>query len=177
MYADRAQRQVHELANELYADNYDYLLAIARRNAHTNTDAAEAMQEAFVSFIAHFDPEGGAPPLAWLTLTLKRQCWRARREAHLERQCGQEAEREELGSRLEALGSPQPETAERVLERDDARRRLRRLKPDERTALGMLAAGYSYREIGERCGWTYTKVNRCLAEGRATLRSRPRQGL
>ena len=23
----------------------------------------------------HFDPSGGAPPLAWLTLTLKRECW------------------------------------------------------------------------------------------------------
>ena len=33
------------------------------------------------------------------------------------------------------------------------------------------AQGYSYAEICERCGWTYTKVNRCLAEGRARLRS------
>jgi hypothetical protein len=32
------------------------------------------------------------------------------------------------------------------------------------------AAGYSYREIGERQGWTYIKVNRCIAEGRAALR-------
>jgi DNA-directed RNA polymerase specialized sigma24 family protein len=33
-----------------------------------------------------------------------------------------------------------------------------------------LALGYSYREIAERQGWTYTKVNRCVAEGRAALR-------
>lgn len=32
------------------------------------------------------------------------------------------------------------------------------------------AAGYSYREIGQRRGWTYTKVNRALATARATLR-------
>ena len=31
------------------------------------------------------------------------------------------------------------------------------------------AQGYSYAEICELCGWTYTKVNRCLAEGRARL--------
>ncbi len=33
------------------------------------------------------------------------------------------------------------------------------------------AEGYSYAEIAETCGWTYTKVNRSLAEGRARLRS------
>jgi DNA-directed RNA polymerase specialized sigma24 family protein len=36
----------------------------------------------------------------------------------------------------------------------------------------LLAAGLSYAEIGELCGWTYTKVNRCLAEGRVALRER-----
>jgi DNA-directed RNA polymerase specialized sigma24 family protein len=49
-----------------------------------------------------------------------------------------------------------------VIERDDARHRLARLKPAERTALGMRAAGLSYAEIGELRGWTYTKVNRCI---------------
>ncbi len=28
------------------------------------------------------------------------------------------------------------------------------------------AEGLSYQEIGERCGWTYTKVNRAITEGR-----------
>jgi hypothetical protein len=28
------------------------------------------------------------------------------------------------------------------------------------------AEGLSYNEIGERLGWTYTKVNRCITEGR-----------
>jgi RNA polymerase sigma factor (sigma-70 family) len=172
MYQDAAQRQVRELASELYAERHDYLLAIARRNAHTEADAAEALQEAFASFLRAFDPDGGAPPLAWLTLTLKRQCWRQRREAHLDRNYGQEAEAggQELGSFLEALTSLGPDPAERVLEREEGRRQLRRLKPDERTALGMCAAGFSYAEIAERRGWTYTKVNRCLSEGRAALR-------
>ena len=172
MHQDSAQRQMRELATELYAEKHDYLLAIARRNAHTEADAAQALQEAFASFIAKFDPHRGAPPLAWLTLTLKRQCWRQRREAHLDRHYGQEAETggEELGSFLERLSSLEPQPAERVIEREDCRRRLARLKPDERTALGMRAAGLSYAEIGELRGWTHTKVNRCLSEGRAALR-------
>jgi DNA-directed RNA polymerase specialized sigma24 family protein len=110
---------------------------------------------------------------------LKRQCWRQRREAHLDRNYGQEAAesgREELGSFLEALSSLEPDPADRVIEREEGRRRLRRLKPDERTALGMLAAGLSYKEIGELRGWTHTKVNRCLSEGRTALRQMQRVG-
>ena len=49
-------------------------------------------------------------------------------------------------------------------------RALGRLKPDERKALVLKAHGFSYAEISELNGWTYTKVNRCLTEGRARLR-------
>jgi DNA-directed RNA polymerase specialized sigma24 family protein len=58
-----------------------------------------------------------------------------------------------------------------VIERDEGRRRLRRLKPDERRALGLIGADYSYREVGEITGWTYTKANRRIAEGLAALRA------
>jgi len=77
-------------------------------------------------------------------------------------------------------GEPEPEVAasgvdpDEQLERPEAVRRffeaLAQLKPDERVALLLLGFGFSYREIGERQGWRYTKVNRCLAEGRAALR-------
>ena len=33
----------------------------------------------------------------------------------------------------------------------------------------LLAEGYSYRQICEQTGWSYTKVNRCLTEGRQAL--------
>jgi DNA-directed RNA polymerase specialized sigma24 family protein len=63
------------------------------------------------------------------------------------------------------------------LERCERRERLRRarrllaaLKADERRAIVLQASGYSYAEICRITGWTYTKVNRCLAEGRARLR-------
>ncbi len=50
------------------------------------------------------------------------------------------------------------------------RSHLAALKRDERRALSLLALGYSYSEICELTEWSYTKVNRCLAEGRAALR-------
>lgn len=172
MYNARSsQSEVRRLATQLYAERRDYLLAIARRNATGEADAEEALQEAFVSFIRHFDPSRGAPPLAWLTLTLKRECWAKRRAQHLDRHIGQEAERggDEFGSVLESIPSPTSGLEELVLKREDARARLWRLKPDERTALFLHAFGYSYQEIGERRGWTYAKVNRCISEGRAAL--------
>jgi RNA polymerase sigma factor (sigma-70 family) len=175
MYAEpKSSAEVRELATELYREKRAYLLSIARYNATGEADAEEALQEAFVSFIRHFDPDRGAPPLAWLTLTLKRQCWRQRREAHLDRHLGQEAERggEELGFVLESVPSPITGPEELAIRRDGARRRLGCLKPDQRTALILQAAGYSYAEIGAGLGWSYTKVNRCVNEGRAALRAR-----
>jgi hypothetical protein len=49
---------------------------------------------------------------------------------------------------------------------------LQRLKPHEIRALWLKAEGHSYNEIAEITGWTYTKVNRCLSEGRSSFLSR-----
>jgi len=46
-------------------------LRIAVKHAANREDASEAVQFAFLAFIDHFDPDVDAPPLAWLTLTLK----------------------------------------------------------------------------------------------------------
>jgi RNA polymerase sigma factor (sigma-70 family) len=51
-----------------------------------------------------------------------------------------------------------------------SREALRALKPAELRALTLLAAGYSYAEIGEITGFSRTKINRCLAEGRERFR-------
>jgi len=63
------------------------------------------------------------------------------------------------------------EWAERSEQAAEAWRRLSSLKANERLAILLQAGGYSYAEICARCGWTYTKLNRCLAEGRAALRA------
>ncbi len=52
-----------------------------------------------------------------------------------------------------------------------SREALQALKPAELRALTLLAEGYSYAEIGEITGFSPTKVNRCLAEGRERFRS------
>jgi RNA polymerase sigma factor (sigma-70 family) len=51
-----------------------------------------------------------------------------------------------------------------------SREALQRLKPAELRALTLLAEGYSYKEIGAITGFSATKVNRALAEGRERFR-------
>jgi len=166
-------REVCDLAEQIFRERQGYLATIASRNACNEADAQEALSEAFAAFHRAYDPRGKAPPLAWLALTIKRECWRKRRDAHLNRQAGR-ARPAESGEDLDSVLIPIPSRAtapdELIAERDDARCRIARLKPDQRTALALLAAGYSYKEIAELKGWTYTKVNRCIREGRAALR-------
>jgi RNA polymerase sigma factor (sigma-70 family) len=164
------------LAGELYASSRGHLLRIARSNALNAEDAEESLQEAFIAFVQKFDPDGEAPPLAWLTLTMKRECWGRAKRAHLDRRAGQEVDHgsDEVGTCLAQLPDlgPSPQEHAELRERvAEVRAMIAQLKPDERRALTLKALGFSYREIGERTGWTYTKINRCIAEGRARLRA------
>jgi DNA-directed RNA polymerase specialized sigma24 family protein len=163
--------EVRELAEALFRQERQFLLAIAHRHAYNHADAMEAMNDAFAAFLRAYDPLGEAPPLPWFVLTLKRECWRKIRDAHLDRYVGQEVERgdDEMGSVMETLPARGSAVEDRVAEIDEARQRLAPLKPDERTAIGAFAAGYPYKEIAGRQDWTYTKVNRCMREGRAAL--------
>ena len=177
MYANAEQRnreRVQVLADKLYRERYHYLVRIARRNG-AGADADDAVNDAFATFIDKFDPASGSPPLGWLTLTLQRRCWAINRSRRLDRRAGHWVHPESGEPRFSVANLPtqtagpeeSTERAEYVLE---ARERLAALKPDERTALLLFGLGYTYHEIGERRGWTYTKTNRCIAEGRAALR-------
>ncbi len=177
MYASSAEQQrrneVQTLAEQLYRKRYHYLLRTATRNAANYADAEEAVSEGFASFIRAFDPAGEAPPLAWLMLTIKRGCWDRYRRQHLERSAGQQTGRAqgESGTDIDSIPSPASATEQLVAEVDEVRTQLATLKAAERRTLSLLAAGYSYVEAGEITGFSLTKINRCAAEGRATLRA------
>ncbi|HEX3318456.1 MAG TPA: hypothetical protein VHR88_10580 [Solirubrobacteraceae bacterium] len=73
----------------------------------------------------------------------------------------------------EAVHLPGP--SERAADRERAHRSLSALaalKPAESRALVLQAAGRTYAEIEGETGWTHTKVNRALTEGRAAFRAR-----
>lgn len=176
MYASSPEQsrraRVQALAAQLHADRYHHLLQIARRHAAEDTEAEDAVQEAFAQFISAYQPDGGSPPLAWLTLTAKRLCWAARQRSRAIRidPTGQDGP--------EGIAAPDPAgpaAVEQAVERAERAgavgEGMARLKPAERRALSLLALGYSYKEIGDLCAWSRTKVNRSLAEGRAALRA------
>jgi hypothetical protein len=73
----------------------------------------------------------------------------------------------------EALHLPGPD--ERAAAREHIDRSLAALaslKPAESRALVLQATGRSYAEIEAETGWSHTKVNRVLTEGRAAFRTR-----
>lgn len=167
------------LADEIYKRHHKKLLSIGKQNCPSVEDAEEALQDTFILFIDHFDPSSDAPPLAWLTLTLKRRCWATyRRQQFLQQnrlanptgepnrsQDAEALDNRHLPDELAAAAENVQRTREQLLE----------LKQDERRALSLLAIGYSYREICDITNWSYTKVNRCISEGRARLRKLNKQ--
>ena len=171
----QGRARVRELADRLYRERYHHLLRIADRSAISRSDAEEAVQFGFMAFIEHFDPEGEAPALPWVTLTVKRRCWALYRARHLDRSVGQETEAEAAGvgpgAVVDAIPSRATGTEQLVTGVEEARWRLAALKPAERRVLGLIAAGCSYAEIGEITGFSYRKTNRCAGEGRAALRA------
>lgn len=174
--SDRRRSRAQALAAQLYASQHRRLLAIGKRNSSSTEDAEEALHDTFILFINHFDPASGAPPLAWLTLTLKRRCWATyRRQQLLQRQEPNPNATTNPTSQSDELLDPSrlpDELAVVSANVSEARHKLSQLKKDERRALSLLAIGYSYREICDVTGWTYTKVNRCISEGRASLRGK-----
>lgn len=165
MSATPSPRQTGAIAERLYAEDRERLLAIARRNCADVEDAEEALHDALVLFIERFDPAGGSPPLPWLTLTLKRRCWAIYRRR---RELAERLARADRGA-ARAL-RPVEELAELREQASVLGREIRGLREEEREALSLLAAGLSYREIGERYGWTPKRVDRCLERARAKLR-------
>lgn len=169
----RRQARVWPLAEQLYRERHRYLLRIARRNAADRQDAEDSVAAAFASFLEKFDPDCGSPPLGWITLAARRNCWAAYRRRRPARGAGQEVSTDpgQPGFSVESLRSEADGPAERLGSVQEARAGLARLKPAERRALGLLALGYSYHEIMQTTGWTYRKTSRSIYEGRLSLRA------
>jgi RNA polymerase sigma factor (sigma-70 family) len=142
----------------------------ARRVSLCADDAEDAFQRA-VEILLTKAPE--RPPnalIAWMQVVTRREALAVRRA----RERILAAWRGDGDDLFEGLVCERPGPMERAESRDRvaaAADALAALKPDERLAIVLQAHGYSYAEIADLCAWTYTKVNRCLAEGRARLRS------
>src|SRR4051812_40863986 len=144
-------------------DNAASLLRVARAHSLCADDAQDAYQRALEIYLERADRVDHATAGQWLRTVCKHEAMRIRSQR--QRLLGVE----EAG--LDAQPAPDavdPDERAASLERvARAAEALQACKPDEATAMLLKADGSSYAEIGELTGWTYTKVNRCLAEGRA----------
>jgi RNA polymerase sigma factor (sigma-70 family) len=138
------------------------LLRTANHFSLCHDDALDAYQRALEIFLRRADRVLPETEVAWLKVVVKHEALAIRR-ARSEAVSGEEPD---LDARAEPTARPLDEQVaggERVSRSAEA---LRALKPDERRALMLKAQGYSYDEIGAHLGWTYTKVNRSITEGR-----------
>ena len=140
----------------------------ARRYSLCCDDAEDAYQRAVEILLTKAPDRAPAQLAAWMQVVTRREALAVRRSR--ERMLTVIGDGDDPVQRL-ACERPGPaDRAERAERVAATARALATLKPDERLAIVLQAHGYSYAEIGGLCGWTYTKVNRCLAEGRARLR-------
>lgn len=160
-------------AVELIRRHERTLRRTARRYSLCGDDAEDALQRALEILLTKAPTSDQRQLIRWMQTVTKHEALAVRRNR--ERQLGTPAAapRDE-GDWVQLIPSEKDgpaDTAERRELVARAREALKALKPQELRALTLLAEGYSYAEIGQITGWTYTKINRCLAEGRQRFRA------
>jgi RNA polymerase sigma factor (sigma-70 family) len=144
----------------------------ARRYSFDAEDADDAYQRALEIVLTKAPTTDLRELIRWTQTVTKHEALAVRgsREKLLGYQRGREGAEDPMAS-IPAGGAGPDEQVERREDIARSREALQALKPAELRALGLLAEGYSYVEIGERTGWSQTKINRLLAEGRARFRT------
>src|SRR4051795_4449731 len=164
----RSPEQAEQLVLDLIAAHADSLLRTARRYSLCADDAQDAYQRGLEILMRHAGRLDADRATGWLHTVVKHEAL-AINKARCRILGGEEVDLDAIETRT----SPSPE--DRVLGVEQVARSaeaLQRLKPQEVRALWLKAMGNSYQEICDATGWSYTKVNRCLAEGRKSLLSR-----
>jgi RNA polymerase sigma factor (sigma-70 family) len=159
-----------EAAVDLISRHERTLRRTARRYSICVDDAEDAYQRALEILLTKAPPITGESLIRWMQTVTKREALGVRRQrARLVGTAPPGSDDSEVYDPFEAIAFEGPQPDERVERVERVRRSseaLRALKPQEVRALILKAEGYSYSEIQEITGWTYTKVNRCMAEGR-----------
>jgi RNA polymerase sigma factor (sigma-70 family) len=161
-------------AVETYARNEAALLRTARRFSLCVDDAEDALQRGLEILLRKAPSDDPRHLIKWTQTVVKHEALAIRREREntLAGPAGGKSEHdtEDWVALLPAPNDGPPERAERREAIARSREALKALKPQELRALTLLAEGYSYVEIGEITGYSQTKINRCLAEGREKFR-------
>jgi RNA polymerase sigma factor (sigma-70 family) len=161
-------------AVETYVRHEATLRRTARRYSICDDDAEDALQRALEILLTKAPSDDPRELIRWTQTVVKHEALAVRRDRERilagPAAAMPEAGREDWVALLPSEADGPPERAERREAIARSREALQTLKPQELRALTLLAEGYSYAEIGELTGYSHTKINRCLAEGRERFR-------
>ena len=138
------------------------LVRVANQFSLCHDDALDAYQRGLEIYLRRLETVDAATEGAWMRVVVKHEAMAIRkaRAASVDPHDTDFDASEAHGLREVADAVAGEERVGRSVEA------LKALKPDEARALLLKAEGLSYEEIGRRFGWSYTKVNRSIAEGR-----------
>jgi RNA polymerase sigma factor (sigma-70 family) len=157
-----ARAEIDAAALELLARHGAQILATARRYAATPEDAEDACQRGLEILLTKAPSTREDELIPWLKTVVKHEAFALRRQRERHSPVTDDGELRDRPAPA-AVTHEQAERLERLRQGAEA---LRHLKPHEIRALVLKAEGFSYREICAMTGWSYTKVNRLLTEGR-----------
>ncbi len=140
-------------------------MGTARRYSLNAEDAEDAFQRGLEILLTKAPSTLEDDLVPWLKTVVKHEAFAIRKQ----RQRAELAGDRELSPGLAPAADAQAERHERLRLGAEA---MSRLKPQEVRCLLLRAEGYSYKQICEETGWSYTKVNRCLTEGRRAFLER-----
>jgi RNA polymerase sigma factor (sigma-70 family) len=157
-----ARGEIDEAALGLARRHGAQVLATARRYAATPEDAEDAYQRGLEILLTKAPTTREEELVPWLKTVVKHEAFALRRQRERHSPVTDDGHLSDRPT-PPAITHDQAERLEQLSQGAEA---LARLKPHEIRALVLKAEGYSYREICELTGWSYTKVNRLLTEGR-----------
>ena len=163
-----SRAEIEPVALDLIQRRGSEVLGIARRYACSPEDAEDAYQRALEILLTKAPTTRADDLLPWLKTVVKHEAFALRKK----RERDVPAEHDALDAFADDAAIAADERAERYDRLRVGAEALGRLKPQETRALLLKAEGLSYQEIAAQTGWTYTKVNRCLTEGRRAFFSR-----
>jgi RNA polymerase sigma factor (sigma-70 family) len=162
-------------AVEMFARHEQTLRRTARRYSLCVDDADDALQRSLEILLTKAPTDDPRELIRWMQTVVKHEALAVRRDREriLSGPAAAAADegREDWVALIPTDADGPPERAERREAVARSREALQALKPQELRALTLLAEGYSYAEIGEITGFSRTKINRCLAEGRERFRN------
>jgi RNA polymerase sigma factor (sigma-70 family) len=161
-----SRAQIEPAALALLSRHSAGLLATARRYSATPEDAEDAYQRGVEILLTKAPTTRESELLPWMRTVLKHEAFAVRKSS------GRMVLVDDAQIAEEGPISWTDEQAERYERLRVGAEAMAGLKPQEIRCLLLKAEGRSYQEICEITGWSYTKVNRCISEGRKAFLKR-----